>query len=157
MNRNNNARVTQNSPTRLTSPNANHKMSPKAVMLRTGIKTVSTASQNKWFNNKQTVSSAKQFSNHAQTVKRHFYQKTAMANQKWVPKINQAVPTARPANPTARHLNVKGKRGNAVKASAHWVKNSTKPNGASKTSNKFSHLDAQGRSKPVMVWIPKSN
>ena len=87
-----------------------------------------------------------------------------MTNQKWVPKFKQAVPTAssavptaRPANPTARHLNVKGKRGNAVKASAHWDKHLTKPNGASKTSNKFSHLDAQGRSKPVMVWIPKRN
>ena len=79
-----------------------------------------------------------------------------MTNQKWVSKAKPAVPTARSAVTTARNFNaIKGKWGNAVKASAHWVRKSNKPNGASMNSNKLSYIDAQGRSKPVMVWVPK--
>ncbi|GJR97387.1 hypothetical protein Tco_0269561 [Tanacetum coccineum] len=43
---------------------------------------------------------------------------------------------------------------NAVKASACWVWKA-KHNSASNTFKKYSYIDAQGRSKSIMAWIPK--
>ncbi|GJV67039.1 hypothetical protein Tco_1482548 [Tanacetum coccineum] len=46
---------------------------------------------------------------------------------------------------------------NAVKASACWVWRPTKLNSASITLKKHNYVDAQGRSKSMMAWVPKGN
>ncbi|GJX82868.1 hypothetical protein Tco_0332349 [Tanacetum coccineum] len=48
----------------------------------------------------------------------------------------------------------KGKGANAVKASACWVRKA-KNSSASNTFKKYSYIDARGRSKSIMAWIPK--
>ncbi|GJR23529.1 hypothetical protein Tco_0972056 [Tanacetum coccineum] len=48
----------------------------------------------------------------------------------------------------------KGKGVNVVKASACWVWKA-KNNSASITFKKYSYIDARGRSKSIMAWIPK--
>ncbi|GJS24144.1 hypothetical protein Tco_0452776 [Tanacetum coccineum] len=70
--------------------------------------------------------------------------------------INTNVNTVSVKHTTAKNRAVvsKGKRDNTVKASVCWVwkaKNSS----ASTTFNKFSYIDARGRSKSIMAWIPK--
>ncbi|GKA90817.1 hypothetical protein Tco_0812687 [Tanacetum coccineum] len=69
------------------------------------------------------------------------------------------------ARPKAVVNAAKGNNVNAVKASACWVwkpKNKvldhvSKYNSASITLKKFDYVDAQGRSKSVMAWVPKRN
>ncbi|GKG06675.1 hypothetical protein Tco_0329644, partial [Tanacetum coccineum] len=48
----------------------------------------------------------------------------------------------------------KGKGANAVKASACWIWKA-KSSSASNTFKKYSYIDARGRSKSIMAWIPK--
>ncbi|GKB62745.1 ribonuclease H-like domain-containing protein [Tanacetum coccineum] len=82
------------------------------------------------------------------------------------PKVNtvsgKKINTARPK---AVVNAVKGNSFNAVKASACWVwklktkvlDHVSKHNSASITLKKFDYIDAQGRSKSVMAWVPKRN
>ncbi|GKF43091.1 hypothetical protein Tco_0129643, partial [Tanacetum coccineum] len=79
------------------------------------------------------------------------------------------VNTARPkavvntAKPKAVLNAVKGNQINVIKASACWVwKPKTKVidhvsnhNSASYILKRFDYIDAQGRSKSVMAWVPK--
>ncbi|GKA07423.1 hypothetical protein Tco_0686647 [Tanacetum coccineum] len=44
---------------------------------------------------------------------------------------------------------------NALKASACWVWRPVKPNSASITLKKYDYVDARGRSRSVMAWVPK--
>ncbi|GJY35482.1 hypothetical protein Tco_0420860 [Tanacetum coccineum] len=44
---------------------------------------------------------------------------------------------------------------NAVKASACWVWRPVKPNSASITLKRYDYVDARGRSRSVMAWVPK--
>ncbi|GKA02861.1 hypothetical protein Tco_0675642 [Tanacetum coccineum] len=50
---------------------------------------------------------------------------------------------------------VRTNRVNAVKASACWVWRPVKPNSASITLKKYDYVDARGRSRSVMAWVPK--
>ncbi|GKC70340.1 hypothetical protein Tco_1116223, partial [Tanacetum coccineum] len=67
------------------------------------------------------------------------------------------------ARPKAVVNAVKGNNINVVKASACWVwkpktkvlDHVSKHNSASITLKKFDYVDAQGRSKFVMAWVPK--
>ncbi|GKG08986.1 hypothetical protein Tco_0334818, partial [Tanacetum coccineum] len=60
---------------------------------------------------------------------------------------------------------VKGNLVNVVKASACWVwrpkqkvlDHVSKHNSASMNFKRFNYVDAQGRSKSVMAWVPKRN
>ncbi|GJV10590.1 hypothetical protein Tco_1352131 [Tanacetum coccineum] len=83
-------------------------------------------------------------------VERHFANKNN--------SINTNVNTARVKHTTARDRAVvsenKGKRANAVKASACWVWKAKNSN-ASTTFKKYSYVDARGRSKSIMSWILK--
>ncbi|GKD62575.1 hypothetical protein Tco_1300084 [Tanacetum coccineum] len=79
------------------------------------------------------------------------------ANTKAVNTV-RSVNTAKLKHTTARDRSVvrenKGKWANSVKASTCWVwkaKNSS----ASTTFKKYSYIDARGRSKSIMAWIPK--
>ncbi|GJW83568.1 hypothetical protein Tco_0156713 [Tanacetum coccineum] len=84
-----------------------------------------------------------------------------------VKDINAARPKAvvNAARPKAVVNVVKGNNVNAVKASACWVwkpktkvlDHVSKHSRASITLKKFDYVDAQGRSKSVMAWVPKRN
>ncbi|GJX10021.1 putative ribonuclease H-like domain-containing protein [Tanacetum coccineum] len=72
---------------------------------------------------------------------------------------NQNINTGRQTVNTVRpNVNTVRARGfNAVKPSACWVWRPIKPNGASLVFNKFNYIDARGRSKSVMAWVPKAH
>ncbi|GJR22664.1 putative ribonuclease H-like domain-containing protein [Tanacetum coccineum] len=52
---------------------------------------------------------------------------------------------------------VRANQVNAVKASACWVWRPTKLNSASITFKRHNYIDARGRSKSAMAWVPKGN
>ncbi|GJV73900.1 ribonuclease H-like domain-containing protein [Tanacetum coccineum] len=160
-----------------TSHSSAHKhMAPRAVLMKSGLKTVNTArpvntvrsvntgrpfSTARSFNTvrpsytahpKSTVHCARPrtyFQNQAQsTVHRPFYKRTTLTKRSY----NQNVNTGR------QNVNTVRARGfNAVKPSACWVWKPIKPNGASLVFNKYNYIDARGRSKSVMAWVPKEN
>ncbi|GKA43945.1 putative ribonuclease H-like domain-containing protein, partial [Tanacetum coccineum] len=72
--------------------------------------------------------------------------------EKSVRKTVRQVNTARPK---AVVNAVRTNRVNAVKASACWVWRPVKPNSASITLKRYDYVDARGRSKSVMAWVPK--
>ncbi|GJW48615.1 hypothetical protein Tco_0080261 [Tanacetum coccineum] len=59
------------------------------------------------------------------------------------------------ARPKAVVNAVRTNRVNAVKASACWVWRPVKPNSASITLKRYDYVDARGRSRSVMAWVPK--
>ncbi|GJY78126.1 hypothetical protein Tco_0483927 [Tanacetum coccineum] len=155
-------------------PSAHKHMAPRAVLMKTGLKSVNTArpvntvrsvntgrpfSTARSFNTvrpsytahpKSTVHCARPrtyFQNQAQsTVHRPFYKRTTLTKRSY----NQNVNTGR------QNVNTVRARGfNAVKPSACWVWRPIKPNGASLVFNKYNYIDARGRSKSVMAWVPK--
>ncbi|GJT23365.1 putative reverse transcriptase domain-containing protein [Tanacetum coccineum] len=166
-------RVNYNYTTKRTHLNAQRNMVPRAVFMKTGLKTFNTARTVNTAQFKSIVFSAKPmscFPKIAQsTVRRPFQSKTALSNKKFTHKVNtakaQAVNTARPqAVNTAREKIVKTARlifavvnavrvnqTNAIKASACWVWRPTKPNSASITLKKHIYIDARGRSKSIMA------
>ncbi|GJY39552.1 ribonuclease H-like domain-containing protein [Tanacetum coccineum] len=120
---------------------------------------------------KSIVFSAKsmsRFSKSAQsTVRRPYQSKTVLSNKRFTQTNNTAITkvvnTARPkavntARPHSIVVNaVRVNQSNAVKASACWVWRPTKLDSASITLKKHNYIDARGRSKPVMDWVPKGN
>ncbi|GJX20373.1 hypothetical protein Tco_0223050 [Tanacetum coccineum] len=100
------------------------------------------------------------------TVKRPIHKNTTFKNS----NINQKVNTVsgkkfNTARPNAVVNVVKGNNYNVIKASDCWVWKSkhkvldhvSKHNSASITLKKFNYVDAQGKSKSVMDWVPKRN
>ncbi|GJW29393.1 ribonuclease H-like domain-containing protein [Tanacetum coccineum] len=163
-----------------TSHSSAHKhMAPRAVLMKTGLKSVNTArpvntvrsvntgrpfSTARSFNTvrpsytahpKSTVHCARPrtyFQNQAQsTVHRPFYKRTTLTKR----CFNQRFNTGRPFRSTVNTVRARGF--NAVKPSACWVWRPIKPNGASLVFNKYNYIDARGRSKSVMAWVPKEN
>ncbi|GKA96050.1 hypothetical protein Tco_0818145 [Tanacetum coccineum] len=59
------------------------------------------------------------------------------------------------ARPKAVVNTVRTNRVNAMKASACWVWRPVKPNSASITLKRYDYVDAKGRSRSVMAWVPK--
>ncbi|GJT85956.1 putative ribonuclease H-like domain-containing protein [Tanacetum coccineum] len=140
----------------------NQHMVPRAVLMKTGLKTVNNArpvNTVRSVNTGRPFSTARSFNtvrpsyiahpkstsncarpktylqNKAQsTIHRPFYKRTTLTKRSY----NQNVNTVR-----ARGFN-------AVKPSACWVWRPIKPNGASLVSNKYNYIDARGRSKSVM-------
>ncbi|GJT30042.1 putative ribonuclease H-like domain-containing protein [Tanacetum coccineum] len=88
--------------------------------------------------------------------------RTAVNNAGPMKMPNVVVNTARPKEVLSA---VKGNKGNAIKASACWVwrpkpkviDHVSRNNGASMSFKRFDYIDAQGRSKSVMAWVPKRN
>ncbi|GJX42832.1 hypothetical protein Tco_0257822 [Tanacetum coccineum] len=114
--------------------------------------TLNTAASKPIVNHPRTKTNAfkRGYSQSSRPFNRHFANKNSI--------INTNVNTARVKHTTARDRAVvsenKGKGANVVKASACWVwkaKNSS----ASTTFKKYSYIDARGRSKSIMAWIPK--
>ncbi|GKC34350.1 hypothetical protein Tco_1046734, partial [Tanacetum coccineum] len=100
------------------------------------------------------------------TARRPFNKITAANNNNLTKKVNTVKGTkVNTARPKAVLSVVKGNKGNAVKASACWVwrpkhkvlDHVSRNNGASMSFKRFDYIDAQGRSKLVMAWVPKTN
>ncbi|GJS41918.1 putative ribonuclease H-like domain-containing protein [Tanacetum coccineum] len=89
--------------------------------------------------------------------KRPFQPKTILTNKRFTQKVNtakaQAVKTARPNSVVVNAVRVNQE--NAIKASSCWVWRPTKPDSVSITLKKHNYIDARGRSKSVMAWVPK--
>ncbi|GKD03327.1 hypothetical protein Tco_1178301 [Tanacetum coccineum] len=181
---NNAQRVNHQNFAKKTHPYAKNNMVPKAVLMKSGLVSINTARQN---TSKATVlvNTDKQVSvaypkttvNVARpmaylskiahsTVKRPIQKNTAFKNS----NINQRVNTVssnnfNTARPKAVVNAVQGNNVNVVKASACWVRKPKtkvidyvfKHNSTSITLKKFDYVDAQGRSKSVMAWVPKRN
>ncbi|GKC85753.1 hypothetical protein Tco_1141470, partial [Tanacetum coccineum] len=130
--------------------NAKHNNVSKAVLMKSGLVSVNTARQVNAAQLKTTVNAARPMVN---TVKDK--------------NVNAARPKAvvNTTRPRAVVNVVQGNNVNAVKASACWVwkpktkvlDHVSKHNSASITLKKFDYIDAQGRSKSVMAWVPKRN
>ncbi|GJV20035.1 hypothetical protein Tco_1369055 [Tanacetum coccineum] len=117
------ARVNYNYTTKRTHPNAQRNMVPRAVLMKTGLKTFNTARTVNTAHPKSTVFSAKPmscFPKTAQsTVRRPFQSKTTLSNKRCTHKVNtakaQAINTARPqAVNTARPKTVKTAKPNSI-------------------------------------------
>ncbi|GJU81965.1 hypothetical protein Tco_1284330 [Tanacetum coccineum] len=156
-------RVNYNYSAKKTHPSAQRNMVPKAVLMKTGLRSVNTARPVNTTHPKPTVYSARpmsHFSKSAQsTVKRPYQIKTTLTNKNSSQKVNTAKGkfyTARPkaintARPNSVVVNVvRANQVNAVKASACWVWRPTKLNIASITLKKHNYVDARGRSKNLM-------
>ncbi|GKF18808.1 hypothetical protein Tco_0063726, partial [Tanacetum coccineum] len=100
----------------------------------------------------EEVESKTQLQNQVQTPT---YKNTTLTKRSNIQNINtgrQNINTVRP------NVNTVRARGfNAVKPSACWVWRPIKPNGASLTFNRYNYINARGRSKSVMAWVPKDS
>ncbi|GKE29030.1 hypothetical protein Tco_1444414 [Tanacetum coccineum] len=110
---------------------------PRAVLMKTGLRPFNTARLVNTAHPKTTFYSARPMS--------CFY-KSAQ------PK---AVNTARPNSAVVNAI--RANQVNVVKALACWIWRPTKLNSASITFKRHNYVDAQGRSKSVMAWVPKGN
>ncbi|GJR98199.1 hypothetical protein Tco_0270373 [Tanacetum coccineum] len=155
-------------------PSPKRNMVPKAVLMRSGLVSLTTARSVNTAQPKTTVNSARPMTNvfnkaHS-TVRRPINNKTTTKNSNFNQRVNNVsgknVNTARPkavvnaARPKAVLNAVKGNQVNTVKASACWVwkpktkeiDHVSKHNSASTILKRFDYIDAQGRSKSVMAW-----
>ncbi|GJZ59656.1 ribonuclease H-like domain-containing protein [Tanacetum coccineum] len=114
-----------------------------------------------------TVNSARPVSNvfnrsHSH-VRRHFNKYTTNKNNNFNEKVNTVRENVTTVGPKAVVSDNKGNEANAVKASACWVwrpkhkvlDHVSRNNGALMSFKRFDYVDAQGRSKSIMAWVPK--
>ncbi|GJU39882.1 hypothetical protein Tco_1192839 [Tanacetum coccineum] len=154
-------------------------MVPRALLIKSGLVSVNTARQVNAAHIKIIVNAARSMSYLSKiahsSVKRPIHKNTTFKNSNFNQRVNivkdKNVNTVRPkavvsaARPKAIVNVVNGNIVNAVKASAYWVwkpktkflDHVSKHNSSSITLNKFDYIDAQGRSKSVMAWVPKRN
>ncbi|GJT93680.1 hypothetical protein Tco_1082525, partial [Tanacetum coccineum] len=136
---NNYHRVNYNATTNMTHPNAQRNMVPRAVLMKTGLKSFNTVRTVNTAHPKSTVFSAKLMSLNIAKA--------------------QAVETARPKAINTARLNfavvnaVRVNQANAVKTSACWVWRPTKPDSASITMKKYNYIDARGRSNGCLRYM----
>ncbi|GJR27398.1 hypothetical protein Tco_1103630 [Tanacetum coccineum] len=138
-------------------------MTPRAVLMKTGLKPLNTARPVNTAHPKTIVYRARPmscFSKLAQsTIKRPYQSRTTLTNKNFNQKVNTAKPKAvNTARPTSAVVNaVRANQVNDVKALACWVWRPNKLNSASITFNRQNYIDARGRSMSVMAWVPKGN
>ncbi|GJS89210.1 hypothetical protein Tco_0771846 [Tanacetum coccineum] len=145
-------------------------MVPRAVLIKSGLVSINTARQVNTARSKTTVNAARPMPYLSKTahstVKSPIHKNTAFKNSNIDQRVNTI--SGKKFN-TARQkvvVNaVKRNNVNAIKASACWVwklknkvlDNVSKYNSALITLKKFDYIDAQGKSKSVMAWVPKRN
>ncbi|GKA03229.1 hypothetical protein Tco_0676010 [Tanacetum coccineum] len=161
----------------MTHPRPKGSFVPKAILIKSGIKTLNIAGQNssraavsvnttRPINTaypKPTVNCARPASNvfnraHSH-VKRPFNMFTSNKNNNFNEKVNTIKGNVTIVRPKA----VVSNEANAVKASTCWVwrprlkvlDHVSRHNGASMNFKRFEYVDAQDRSKSVMAWVPK--
>ncbi|GJW39001.1 putative ribonuclease H-like domain-containing protein [Tanacetum coccineum] len=112
---NNYNKVNYNYTTNMTHPNSQRNMAPRAVLIKTDLKSFNTARTVNTAHPKSTVFSAKplsRFSKSAQsTVKKPYQSKTVLTNKKFSQKVNTA---------KVKVNTIRDNQENAVKASACW-------------------------------------
>ncbi|GJT66956.1 hypothetical protein Tco_1018436 [Tanacetum coccineum] len=142
--------------TGLTAHPSDHKnIVPRAVLIKTGLRSLNTARPVYTAHPKTTVYSARsksRFSKSVQsTVNRPYQIRTALTNKNFSQKVNTAKGkfyTARPkavntARPNLAVVNVvRANQVNVIKASACWVWRPTKLNSASITLKRHNYVDA---------------
>ncbi|GKE70569.1 hypothetical protein Tco_1528641 [Tanacetum coccineum] len=159
----------------MTHPHPKGNFVSKAVLMKSGIKTLNTAGQN--FSKaavsvntaypRPTVNSARTSSNvfnraHSH-VRRPFNNSTTNKNSHLKEKVNTVKGNVTTVRPIATISDNKGNEANVVKASTCWVwrpkqkilDHVSRHNGASMNFKTFDYVDAQGRSKSVMAWVSK--
>ncbi|GKC60527.1 hypothetical protein Tco_1088125 [Tanacetum coccineum] len=119
--RNNYTRVNYNYSAKKAHPSDHRNMVPRAVLMKTGLRSLNTA---------RPINIA--------------YPKTIVYSARPMP--NSTVVNAVRANQV-----------NAVKALTCWVWRPTKLNSASINLKRHNYVNARGRSKSVMAWVPKGN
>ncbi|GJV39334.1 putative ribonuclease H-like domain-containing protein [Tanacetum coccineum] len=138
--------------------------------MKSGLVSLNTDRQVNTAHPKITMNSARPISNFSKsahlTVKRLINKYTTSKNSNFNQRVNTIrVNNVNTAKPKAVVNAVRGNSFNAVKALAYWVwrpkqkvlDHVSKHNSASITLKKFDYIDAQGRSKSVMAWVPKRN
>ena len=176
----NRSRWAGNNRERFTHPNPKRDFVPRQVLMRSGVKEVDTAKTNIAVPkgtvrpiNKDHPKPYKSF--HKSRPRRSFdknpsknfsyYKKYVYTLNEKVDTGSEKVDTAKDKSDTARENIVKGDKGNAVKSSAGCVVRPDQEiidqvsnlNSASMTWKQFDYIDAQGRSKSVMAWVPLRN
>ncbi|GKA83950.1 ribonuclease H-like domain-containing protein [Tanacetum coccineum] len=180
---NNERRVNNQNSQRMSHPHPKGNFVPKAVLMKAGLKTLNTAGQNssralvsgntvRPINTaypRPTVNSAKPVSNVLNRAHSHdrrpFNKFTTNKNSNFNEKVNIVKGNVTTDGPKVVVSKNKGNEANAVKASACWVwrpkqkvlDHVSRHNGASMSFKRFDYIDAQGRSKSVMAWVPKRN
>ncbi|GJV33270.1 putative ribonuclease H-like domain-containing protein [Tanacetum coccineum] len=139
-----------------THPSVHRNMSPRAVLLKTGLTPLNTVRPVNTAHPKSAVHSAKSkthfFKQEQSTAQRPFYKQTTLTRRS-VHTAKRHYYTGRPravniARSFTGHVNTVRVNGvNAVKTSAYWVWRPTKPNGASLAFKRYNYIDARGRSK----------
>ncbi|GJZ30180.1 putative ribonuclease H-like domain-containing protein [Tanacetum coccineum] len=162
-------RVNHQNFSRMTHPSTKRNMVPKAVLIRSGLVSLTTARLVNTAQPRTTVNSARPminvFNKAHSTVRMPINKNTTFKNSNFNQRVNTVnnknVNAARPkvvvnvARPKAVLNVVKGNQDNAVKASACWVwkpktkviNHVSKHNSASTILKRFDYIDAQGRSK----------
>ncbi|GJU28224.1 putative ribonuclease H-like domain-containing protein [Tanacetum coccineum] len=130
---NNNTRLNYNYSAKKTHPSTQKNMVPRAVLMKTGLRSLNTARPVNTAHPKTTVYSARPMSNFSKaaqsTVKRPYQTKTALTNKNSSQKVNTAKRKVYTTRPNSAVVNVvRANQVNAVKASACWVWRHTKLN-----------------------------
>ncbi|GJR67093.1 retrovirus-related pol polyprotein from transposon TNT 1-94 [Tanacetum coccineum] len=155
----------------MTHPSPKRNKVPKATLIRSRLVSLTTAQPRTTVNSARPMTNV--FNKAYSTVISPINNKTATKNSNFNKRVNivsgKNVNTARPkAVVNAARLKavlnaVKGNQVNAVKATACWVwkpktkviDHVSKYNSGSTILKRFDYIDAQGRSKSVMAWVPK--
>ncbi|GJW65029.1 hypothetical protein Tco_0116913 [Tanacetum coccineum] len=158
---NNARRVNHQNSQRLTYPHSKRNFVPRAVLMKSGLKTINTAYP------RPTVNCARPSSNVFNRAHSHvrspFNKFTTDKNSNFNEKVNTVRGNVTTIGPKAIVSDNKGHEANVVKTSACWVcrpkqkvlDHVSKHNGALMNFKRFDYVDAQGRSKSVMAWVPK--
>ncbi|GJU69327.1 hypothetical protein Tco_1255586 [Tanacetum coccineum] len=165
----------------MTHPHPKGNFVPKAVLMKSGIKTLNTVGQNfskaavsvntaRPINNdhpRPTVNSTRTTSNVFNRAHSHvrtpFNKSITNKNSNLNEKVSTVKGNVTIARPKVVVSDNKINEANAIKASTCWVWRSKqkvldhvcKYNGESINFKRFDYVDAQGRSKSVMAWVPK--
>ncbi|GKB61167.1 hypothetical protein Tco_0917353 [Tanacetum coccineum] len=161
-------RVNHQNFSRMTHPGPKRNKVPKAALIRSDLVSLTTTRPVNTAQPRTTVNSTRPmadvFNKAHSTVRRPINNKTATKNSNFNKRVNTVSgKNVNIARPKAVLNAVKGNQINAVKASAYWVwKPKTKVinyvskhNSASTILKRLDYMDAQGRSKSVMAWVPK--
>ncbi|GJW75279.1 hypothetical protein Tco_0134649 [Tanacetum coccineum] len=137
------------------------KNSSKAAVSVNTVRPINTAYLRPTMNSARTVSNV--FNRAHLHVRSLFNKSITNKNNNLNKKINTVKGNVTIAGPKAVVSDNKGNEANVVKASTCWVwrpkqkvlDHISRHNSASINFKRFDYVDAQGRSKSVMAWVPK--
>ncbi|GJY93206.1 putative ribonuclease H-like domain-containing protein [Tanacetum coccineum] len=178
---NNARRVNHQNSKRITHPHPKGNFVPRTVLMKSSLKALNTAGQNSSraavsVNTTRPINTAypRPIVNSARIalngfniahshVRSPFNKYTTNKNSKFNEKVNTVRENVTIVGPKAIVNDNKGNEANAVKASACWVwrpkhkflDHVSRNNSASMSFKRFDYIDAQGKSKFVMAWVPK--